>query len=467
MANRIKKIILGKTFGEVSKAIIKSTRLNSENIYKSEEVKSVEGIEDIEILPEYLEAKKLIEDGEQIVFVTGGAGTGKSTFVRWLAKEFYGTNLICAPTGIAALTIGGKTIHSLCRFPPSWIVRDEIKPFPKSLAAKAKLLIIDEISMVNANLLDSMNVFFKINRNNKSPFGGISVVMVGDLFQLPPIVTDSTKPLFEKVYDSPKFFSAKLIEKASVHSIELTKAFRQVDQDFVDLLAKIREGTDLDLALKELNSKCKITNDPPEGAVWLAPRHVDVDRVNSSRLSQLEGKKKNYEGVVSGKFKENQLPVPLSIDLKVGAQVVLANNTKHWVNGTVAIVTKLLSDRIEVSLVEDEKKRTYEVTKYTWNQYDYKFNETTDKIEKINIGEYTQIPVILAWAMTIHKSQGLTIDKVHLDLGAGAFETGQTYVALSRCRSLKNLTLSKEVKSGDIKVDPESSAFYKILREGK
>jgi ATP-dependent DNA helicase PIF1 len=466
MGNRIKKIILGKTFGEVSKSIAKSTRLKSEDIYRTEDNKSSESIEDIEIIPEYLEAKKLIEEGKQIIFVTGGAGTGKSTFVRWLASEFYGTNLICAPTGIAALTIGGKTIHSLCRFPPSWIVREEIKPFPKSLASKARLLIIDEISMVNANLLDSMNVFFKINRNNKSPFGGISVVMVGDLFQLPPIVNNSTKPLFDKIYDSPKFFSAKLIEKSSVHSIELTKAFRQVDQEFVDLLAKIREGNELEQALKELNSKCKITNDPPEGAVWLAPRHVDVDRVNTSRLSKLPGKKKNYEGLVGGKFKENQLPVPISIDLKIGAQVVLANNTKNWVNGTVAIVTKMLTDRIEVSLVDDDKKKIHEVTKYTWNQYDYKFNDTTEKIEKVKIGEYTQLPVILAWAMTIHKSQGLTIDKVHLDLGAGAFETGQTYVALSRCRSLKNLTLSKEVKSGDIKVDPESSAFYKILREG-
>jgi hypothetical protein len=290
--------------------------------------------------------------------------------------------------------------------------------------------------------------------------------MVGDLFQLPPIVTSSTKPLFDKIYDSPKFFSAKLIEKSSVQSIELTKAFRQVDQEFVDLLKKIREGNDLERALEELNSKCKITNDPPEGAVWLAPRHVDVDRVNSSRLSKLVGKKKNYEGSIVGKFKENQLPVPISVDLKVGAQVILANNTKQWVNGTVAIVTKMLEDRIQVSLVEDDKKRIHEVSKYTWVQYDYKFNEKTEMIEKIKIGEYTQIPVILAWAMTIHKSQGLTIDKVHLDLGTGAFETGQTYVALSRCRSLKNLTLSKEVKSEDIKVDPESSAFYKILREG-
>jgi ATP-dependent exoDNAse (exonuclease V) alpha subunit len=466
MVDRKEKAILGKTFGEVSKSIAKLTRLKSENIYNSEESRSNENIEDIEILPEYLEAKKLIEDGEHLIFVTGGAGTGKSTFVRWLANEFDGNTLICAPTGIAALTIGGKTIHSLCRFPPSWIVRDEIKPVTKSLASKAKLLIIDEVSMVNANLLDSMNVFFKINRNNKSPFGGISVVMVGDLFQLPPIVTSSTKPLFDKIYDSPKFFSAKLIEKSSVQSIELTKAFRQVDQEFVDLLKKIREGNDLERALEELNSKCKITNDPPEGAVWLAPRHVDVDRVNSSRLSKLVGKKKNYEGSIVGKFKENQLPVPISVDLKVGAQVILANNTKQWVNGTVAIVTKMLEDRIQVSLVEDDKKRIHEVSKYTWVQYDYKFNEKTEMIEKIKIGEYTQIPVILAWAMTIHKSQGLTIDKVHLDLGTGAFETGQTYVALSRCRSLKNLTLSKEVKSEDIKVDPESSAFYKILREG-
>ena len=464
MANRTKKTILGKTFGEVSKSIAKSTRLKSESVYNSEDIKPDENIEDIEIIPEYLEAKKLIDSGEQLIFVTGGAGTGKSTFVRWLDQEYSGKNLICAPTGIAALTIGGKTIHSLCRFPPSWIVKDDIKLYPKSLAKEAKLLIIDEISMVNPNLLDSMNEFFKMNRKSKSPFGGITVVMVGDLFQLPPIVTKTTKPLFDRMYDSAKFYSAKLISGSNFSSIELTKAFRQVDQEFVDILANIREGKEIQTTLNELNSKCKITNDPPEGAVWLSPRHIDVDKVNANRLKSLPGKKKSYNGEITGKFKEHQLPVPISVDLKVGAQVVLANNTKSWVNGTVAIVTSLLEDRIQVALVSDKNKKIYEVLYHTWFQYDYFYNENSKRIEKIKVGEYRQLPVILAWAMTIHKSQGLTIDRVHIDLGIGAFESGQTYVALSRCRTLKNLTLSKDIKSEDIKIDPEASAFYSFIR---
>lgn len=455
-----------KSFGQISKLIKKATSL--EEFYKNKKISENKNEHhyDIEILPEYIQAKSLINEGEQIIFVTGGAGTGKSTFIKWLDMEYSGQNIICAPTGIAAINIKGKTIHSLCQFPPAWIVQEDIKPRTKSLAAKAKLLIIDEISMVNANLLDAMNTFFKINRKNKLPFGGISVVMVGDLFQLPPIVTEITKPLFEKYYETPKFFSAKLIEKSSFKCIELTKAFRQVDQEFVDLLANIREGRDLEKTLEKFNSKCLITENPQEGAVWLAPRHFDVDKINNSRLAMISNIKKNYQGVLINKFKESQLPVPVSIDLKVGAQVVLTNNTKHWVNGTVAIVTELLEDKIKVALT-NEPNKIYEVARFTWEQFEYFFNEKTNRIERMKVGEYIQIPVILAWAMTIHKSQGLTLDRVHLDLGAGAFEFGQTYVALSRCRSLETLTLSKPLKLEDIKVDPESSEFYKIIRDEK
>ncbi|HUX65692.1 MAG TPA: DEAD/DEAH box helicase [archaeon] len=451
-----------KTFGQVSDSVSASSKTPVSQPALSKSQSQDDDLSQIEVLPQYLEVKELIENKFPLIFVTGGAGTGKSTFIRWLDNEFKGTTLVCAPTGIAALTISGKTIHSLCRFPPSWIVDDDIKPHPKSLAKHAKILVIDEISMVNANLLDAMNRFFQVNRDSKEPFGGISVVMVGDLFQLPPIVTHVTKPLFKENYQSPKFFAAHSIQESQFHVVELTKAFRQMDQNFVDLLGNIREGTKLSETLRVLNTSCAITDDPPEGTIWLSPRHLDTERVNSGRLETLSGEIRQYHGVTTGQFYEKQLPVPITVELKVGAQVMMAKNGKEWVNGSVGTVTELLTDRIKVRLTKLQK--IVEVPIGIWEQYDYRFNEESRAIERIVVGSYSQLPVVLGWAITIHRSQGLTLDRVHLDLGQGAFETGQTYVALSRCRSISTLTLTRAIRSDDIKVDPESSAFYAEIR---
>lgn len=398
-----------------------------------------------------------------MVLVTGGAGTGKSTLIRWLQVKFVGAVIITAPTGIAALTIGGKTIHSICGFPPAWIVKDDIRFLSKSPVSKASLLIIDEVSMVNANLLDAMSDFFKKNRQSDEPFGGIPVVMVGDLFQLPPIINQNVKQLFRENYSSPKFFAAKSIQDSEFEVVELKKAFRQTDQSFVDLLGDVREGKNVERALAVINERCHGLGAPVEGTVWLAPRNADVDRVNQQRLAALPGPDKSYSGTLKGDFKESHLPVPGEVRLRVGAQVVLANNTTEWVNGSVAIVHELLEDRIRVVL--HGRTKVLEVSVNTWEQFDYVWDPDKKSIQRVVIGTFTQIPVHLAWAMTIHRSQGLTLDRVHLELGKGAFETGQTYVALSRCRSLENLTLSRKLERGDILVDPEATAFYKAIRE--
>jgi ATP-dependent exoDNAse (exonuclease V) alpha subunit len=195
----------------------------------------------------------------------------------------------------------------------------------------------------------------------------------------------------------------------------------------------------------------------------LAPRHIDVDRVNDERLKKLPGKVHVFDGVITGKFSEKQLPVPNKIELKIGAQVLIAKNSSKYVNGDVATVTEISSDRIKAMLAST--KKVVEVPMNIWEQFDYKFNEETGAIERVVIGTYRQLPAVLAWAITIHKSQGLTLDRVHLDLGQGAFETGQTYVALSRCRSLETLTLSKAIQSSDIKVDPESTVFYSEIKK--
>lgn len=447
-------------FGRISTDISESTRAKTPT---HQDPHSKSHLGGIEVIPEYLRVEHAINQGQGMVLVTGGAGTGKSTLIKWLQDKYEGAVIVAAPTGIAALTIGGKTIHSICGFPPAWIVDSDIRIIRKSPVSKARLLIIDEVSMVNANLLDAMSDFFKMNIGSEEPFGGISVVMVGDLFQLPPVINQSVKHLFKEKYTSPRFFAAESIRNSEFEVIELTKAFRQTDQSFVDLLADVREGRNLDRALTLINERCHGLGSPTDGAVWLAPRNADVDRVNQERLAALPGPDKTYAGILRGDFKESQLPVPGEVKLRVGAQVVLANNTANWVNGSVGKVHELLEDKIRIVLRGQSK--VYEVVANTWEQFDYVWNSDTESIERVVIGTYTQIPVHLAWAMTIHRSQGLTLDRVHLELGRGAFENGQTYVALSRCRSLENITISRKLERRDILVDPEATAFYEAIAE--
>ena len=420
-------------------------------------------VDAIEVLPEYKLVRNLVRAGFPVTFVTGGAGTGKSTFVNWLTGEFDGNVLLAAPTGIAALNINGKTLHSLCKLPPAWIVKKDIRLFKPEIALQAKLLIIDEISMVNANMLDGVSAFFRKNRNSSEPFGGLPVVLVGDLFQLPPIVTNQTQHLFAAEYPTAKFFGAHLLQKVPYYAVELRKAFRQVDQAFVDLLAKLREGVDVAASVAELNRLCVITSTPPESAVWLSPRNQEVNERNQAELAKLPGPSRFYIGKLSGKFKGDRLPSPQELELRVGAQVMFTKNSGRWVNGTIGVVVTMLDDRVEVRL--HETGTVVDVSPMCWEHFDYKFNPDTTQVERVVIGEYLQIPLMLAWSVTIHKSQGKTIERVHIDLGAGAFETGQTYVALSRCRSLDALTLSRPLTEADVLVDAESREFYRKLRE--
>jgi ATP-dependent DNA helicase PIF1 len=417
---------------------------------------------DVEVLPEYHLVRDLIQDEFPLLIVTGGAGTGKSTFIRWLARSFEGHVLIAAPTGIAALNVDGKTLHSMCVLPPAWILPEDIKDYKPSIARGAKLLIIDEISMVNANLLDGVSDFFKKNRDCDAPFGGLPVVLVGDLFQLPPVINSNVRDLFAKNYKTSKFHGANAIANSPYYAIELKKAFRQVDQEFVDLLARIREGIDLNNSIQRLNAACQITQDPPEGAVWLSPRNVEVDRRNVTMLARLSEPSVNYEGILTGKYKNDRLPSPMVVELRVGAQVMFTKNGNKWVNGSIGTVMKTLPDKVHVRLLTDGE--VVEVAPSVWEQFDYQFNPVTGGIERFTAGTYSQIPLVLAWSVTIHKSQGKTLDRVHIDLGSGAFETGQTYVALSRCRSLERLTLSRPLTAEDVRVDVESQAFYATLR---
>lgn len=440
----------GQTLGELTKAATTTP------------AKEPEPDETIQVTDEYREIKELIEQGNKLIFVTGGAGTGKSTFVKWIENQYAGKVAIAAPTGIAALTVSGITIHRMCKFPPAWIVDTDIHIDPKSVIPKIEILILDEISMVNANLLDGIDKFCKLHRKSKKPFGNLTVIMVGDLFQLPPIVTKATEPLFKREYSSAKFFAANSLANSAPTGVELSSPFRQKDEQLIRLLANIREGIDLQNSIDEFNNICVITKLPPLGAVNLAPRNRDVEIINARELAKLPLPEITFESKLNGKFSERQLPAPDKITVRVGAQIVLLSNSKEWVNGNVGVITSIAKDKVSVQLIDSGK--TVEVRAFEWKNYDYTYDNDEKRVVREVIGTYIQMPIGLAWAMTIHKSQGLTLDKVHLDLGAGAFETGQTYVALSRSRSMSAITLAKKLSLTDILVDKEAIEFYKAIR---
>lgn len=427
-------------------------------------------IDEIEELPEYSFVKKLIDSQFPAIFVTGGAGTGKSTFINWLMHHYSGRVLLAAPTAIAANNIDGKTLNSLFQLPLQWITQSAIKSAPYRVDIQnAKLIIIDEISMVNANLLDGVSAFLRKNRKVDKPFGGLPVIMVGDLFQLPPVVRPGLTVFFDRHYGGQtKFYAARSLVETSLtyYAVELTRTFRQTDRKFVHVLADIREGRNLDEALQIINSRCAITTRPPEGAVWLAPRKSEVEKANRQSLLRIHGRLYRFDGQFEGNYSssEDNLPAPAHLHLKVGAQVMFTKNDpmKRWVNGTVGTVIEI-GDEIVVKTQPYGKR--VKVGRLKWSNFRYTWNGASRRIEKHEIGAYIQYPLILAWAITIHKAQGKTLEKVHLDLGRGVFAFGQTYVALSRCRELNGLTISRPLTIRDIQVDRDSQLFNDHLHD--
>ena len=419
----------------------------------------------IDVILEYEVVRDLVQEGFPLVFVTGSAGTGKSTFIRWMQHEFDGAILVAAPTGMAAINIDGQTLHRLCSLPPAFILKPDIKLDERRLdIRKARVLIIDEVTMVTANLLDAVSAYLKKNRDDERPFGGLSIVIVGDLFQLPPIVTNSVRDLFTRHYGTAKFFNARSVQMSNYYAVELKKTYRQSDQHFVDLLAKIRVGHDLAATLEEFNGACEITQVPHDGAVYLSPRNAEVDRINRRKLEAIEQMEFAYHAVTTGKFKRDRPPAPQVLRLRIGAQVMFTKNGRRsgWVNGSVGTVRALATDIVTVEL---DTGQTVTVTVETWEDFEYCWNAIESRIDRQVVGTFMQIPLMLGWAITIHKSQGKTIERLHLDLGAGAFETGQTYVALSRCRVLSGLTMSRRLTKADIMVDKESKEFHQKLLE--
>lgn len=430
-------------------------------------------------------ALQVIQYTRNSLFLTGKAGTGKSTFLRYIDKNIKKKHVVLAPTGIAAINAGGATLHSFFKLPFHPLlpndtnyntrnIRGTLKytQEKRKLLQELELIIIDEISMVRADIIDFIDRVLRIYcRNMREPFGGKQLLLVGDIFQLEPVVKEDERQLLQPFYPNSYFFNAHVFRQFRLVSIELRKVYRQSNLEFINILDNIRTSRISEGDLYKLNQRVdhtKLTDESAEAnidddtlQITLSARRDTVDFINQEKLAQLEGEVNMYRGTITGEFPESSLPTPLELELKLGAQVLFIRNDKEkrWVNGTLGIVIGI-DEEYEVIQVHTDDGEDVEVMREVWSNVKYTFNEQEKKIEEQEIGTYTQYPLRLAWAITVHKSQGLTFKQVKIDFsGGGAFAAGQTYVALSRCTSLEGITLKDPIRRSDIFVRPEVQQF--------
>lgn len=398
--------------------------------------------------------EKIEASGEHF-FITGKAGTGKSVLLQYFKQKTIKKVVVCAPTGVAALNVGGQTIHSLFRIPPSFIERESLQPVGYKTALLLRnidTVVIDEISMVRADLMDAIDHRLRQARNNSLPFGGVQIVMFGDMYQLSPVVHD---PELHKYFSENNggfyFFHAHAWKNATFNIYELTNIFRQSDEEFISVLNAIRNGTMTTEHLTTLNVRAGVSI-PEDGVITLATTNRAVNEINDYNLEKLPGKVFEYRATIVGDLEQTAFPTEEILRLKKGAQVMLLKNDKEkrWVNGSIGSIAALNDSEIKVNI----DGFTYSVPQESWSKIRYTYNQDTKKVEEEVVSSFTQFPLRLAWAITIHKSQGHTYGSVAVDMGEGAFAHGQTYVALSRCKSLEGLFLKREVVREDIIVDP-------------
>ena len=406
-----------------------------------------------------------LEKTSKSMFITGKAGTGKSTLLQLFRRSTRKKTVILAPTGVAALNVKGQTIHSFFKFPAKLLHKHDIKKHRfRKLYQKIEVIIIDEVSMVRADLMDNIDVFLRKNRENDVPFGGVQMVFFGDLFQLPPVVsTEEERHLFKTEFESPYFFSAHVFQNFEMDRVELSRIYRQDNRHFIRLLEAVRNNSVDFEDLEDLNVRFQRDPQVEEHHITLSATNATVNRINQRELEELETEAFVYLGKTEGQFDPRVYPTDLVLTLKVGAKVMFIKNDSdgNFVNGTIGTVSELTTDNIKVLVEEDQRSEVLKVPKMEWEILKYKINEKDEnKLDTEVVGKFTQYPLKLAWAITIHKSQGKTFDKMIIDLGRGAFAHGQTYVALSRCRTLEGIILKQKLKPQDVLVDERIIDYY-------
>ena len=433
--------------------------------------------------PQFQDVWTLLRYSSNSVFLTGKAGTGKSTFLRYIVTNIKKKTVVLAPTGIAAVNVGGQTMHSFFKLPFKPLLPDDpdfaLKVLRKrmrysstfvKLLKNLELIIIDEVSMVRADVIDFVDKVLRVYTGNmRLPFGGKQMLFVGDVFQLEPVVRGEARDMLARYYDAAYFFNARVFKEMSLVSIELRKVYRQSDEHFIALLDRIRAGEPLQSDIDELNARlcpAGITDNPNAMTMTIATRRDMVDCINEGHLNALKSKEEIYNGSIEGEFPMDALPTDMQLRLKIGAQVVfIKNDPEHrWVNGTIAVVKECREDSI---IVSTETESFLQVVRERWGNIRYVYNEEKHTVDEVELGAFTQFPLKLAWALTIHKSQGLTFDNVVIDIGKGAFTGGQTYVALSRCRTLEGIALRSTINARDVYVNETIRRFAAGFNDAK
>ncbi|MDD5639243.1 MAG: PIF1 family ATP-dependent DNA helicase [Candidatus Pacebacteria bacterium] len=402
---------------------------------------------------------KILQTGKNI-FLTGKAGTGKTTFLKYFRATTKKNIVVLAPTGVAAVNIQGQTIHSFFKFHLGITEKDVKKVYKnKEIYENIDVLIIDEISMVRADLFDCVEKFLRINGPEPgNPFGGIQIVIVGDLYQLPPIVQEGEDMIFKIVYRSPYFFDANCFKLGKFSMIELQQVYRQSDEEFIKLLDSIRTYQLDDNHLLKINQRVLSPDSSYDDlGVILVTNNYIAEKINYEKLISLSGNEKKYKGLIDGQFKSNDLPTFQNLSLKEGAQVMLLNNDakRRWINGDIVKVIKMEDDYVRVMFDDGSFD---DINKYKWEKVEFTL-ENDGKIKSEIIGSFFQFPMKLAWAITIHKGQGNTYEKAVIDFGNGTFAPGQAYVALSRCRSFEGLHLKRPLEYNHILIDERVEIF--------
>ncbi len=420
-------------------------------------------ISNIEFNEQFKKALELMENSSENVFITGKAGTGKSTLLEYFRSITKKKIVVLAPTGVAALNVQGETIHSFFGFKPDVTIQNIKKLNPKDARTYKELdaIVIDEISMVRADLLDCVDKFLRLNgKKTNQPFGGIQMIFIGDLYQLPPVVTSKEKKIFTEHYPSPYFFDSNAFKQIPMSFIELEKVYRQKDTKFIELLNRVRNNTVTQEDVEILNSRvgAELMGDGNELVICLTTLTEAANRINNENLDKLPGRLYQWQAELSGEFDPNSFPADYVLNIKKGVQIMMLNNDSRgrWVNGTVGRIVGVKYNRkkdTDIIRVQFQDGSIEEVTPFTWELFHFKYNEETKTIESEVTGRFTQFPLRLAWAVTIHKSQGKTFDKVIIDIGRGTFAGGQVYVALSRCTSFEGISLMKPLKKGHIFTD--------------